>query len=249
MRVNQWIKQREGDRNRFLWYGMAGYLIFLFLVVMIRAAITGITFDEAYTYLHFGQIDLLDLRKVAKLFARKDSLANNHWLNSILINLTVNATGVEYSEFLIRLPSLIFLAMYLTGVVWGYRRKYYSLPTLVFLVSNYYLLEFYGLARGYGMAHTFVFFSCCFFCEWKRSDYLEHRYVNRLMILMSLATFSNTIVLLIYPAFGLVCLLRLIQHKQFGSFFRKNLLEILIFILFTMLMVFYGVRVIRPFPV
>ncbi len=150
----KWI---DNKAIRLLFWLLFGYFLLLFAIVLIRSIVSGITYDEAYTYMNFGRIDLFNYNTLRHLYSKAGCIANNHWLNSMLINLCHLITGVDYNEFLIRLPSLVFFVLYLIGVGYGYKRKQFSLTTLFFLVSNYYLLEFYGLARGYGMANTCVF--------------------------------------------------------------------------------------------
>lgn len=60
---------------------------------------------------------------------------------------------------------------------------------------------------------------------------------------MSIAVFSNTIVLLIYPGVGLVCLLRLLQKKSFKLFLKKCGLALFLFIIFTLIMAKYHMNI------
>ncbi len=230
-------------KKKALFLGILAYLLFLFTTVLIRSVISSIIYDEAYTYINYGLIDLFNLRTLYDLFSIRGCIANNHWLNSILINLLHQMIGADYNEFIIRLPAVCFFAMYLIGVVYGYKQKHYSLPALVFLVSNYYLLEYYGLARGYAMANTCVFFACLSFCKWKDSEYQEVKHLRWLMTYMSIAVFANTIVLLLYPAFGLICLYRILQQKQFKSIMKNSGIIVGLFVLFTLVMLKYHMNI------
>lgn len=230
------IKEGNLSENHLLG-AVIVYCVFLFIIVLIRSVITGLIYDEAYTYLKYGRANLFDIRTLYHLF--KSSLANNHWLNSFLIFLIIKITHVEYCEFLIRLPQLLFLLLYMTGAVYGWRKKHYSFPVLIVLLSNYYLLEFYGLARGYAMANTLVFFSLLSYNAWYRTKYSDLKHLNWLIIYMSLAVLSNTITLLLYPAFGLLCLMRLIQQKQLKTYFKKCGALFLLFMAFSLVMVIY----------
>lgn len=244
----------EGDRKMhradtlarktkiYLQWGILSYFIFLFLSVLIRSAISGITYDEAYTCIGLG----FNPGNPLSLIDRRNCIANNHWLNTILIQFLRFFLRADYNEFIIRLPSLCFFAMYLIGTFCGYKRKYCSLPMLLFLVSNYYLLEYYGLARGYGMANTCVFFACLSFRKWQDAGYCEAKHLRWMIVYVALGVFANTIVLLLYPAIGLLCLYRLVQKKQFKSFMKSSAVLFAMFIIFSMIMVVYHMLISAP---
>ena len=185
----------------WLWL-LTGYCIFLFITVLIRSIITGITFDEAYTYIHFGRINLFDFHTLKSLYGVENCIANNQ-----------------------------------------YYRKLLSFPAAVILVSSYYLLEFYGLARGYGMANTCVFFACISYRMWMISEYRQMKHLNWLMIYLSLGIFSNTIVLLLYPAIGLMCLLHICRTKAILPFLKRCGILFVVFFAFALLMARYHMNV------
>ena len=237
------LKKAKTIITNHLFGSLLLYYVFLFLIVLIRSVITGITYDEAYTYISFGRIDLFSYHTLRFLYGKANCIANNHWLNSILINIFNKLIAIEYNEFVIRLPILLFFVFYLIGVWYAYKHKYISIVTAIVLVSNYYLLEFYGLARGYGMANTCVYFACLSFIKWKNSQYKECKHLIWLMFYMSIASFSNTIALLLYPAFGLICLYRLICTGSLEKFIKKYGLLFFAFMLFTLLMIKYHLNI------
>ena len=63
--------------------------------ILIRAATTAITWDEAYTYVayakNFNINQLIDIRS---------NLANNHILNTILIAILDGICNLPYNEFI-----------------------------------------------------------------------------------------------------------------------------------------------------
>ncbi len=238
--------ERIRRMRKALWGAVLLYIGFLFLTVLIRSVLIGVTFDETHTYLAFGRADLFRWQTLMDLFGEEHSVANNHWLNSILINLLQRIVRVEYNEFLIRLPSLLIFFLYIVGTAAGYRKGYYSLTALIFLISNYYLLEYYGLARGYGMANTWVFFAYLSLLKWEKTDYTRPKYLNWLMLSMSLAVLSNTVALLLYPSFAAVGLYRLIQHRQWKPFFRRCALPLVLFLAFSLVMLKYHMNISLP---
>lgn len=217
--------------------------ILVFVITLIRAIITSISYDEAYTYLYISRRNLLDPSVLGSLYGGANCIANNHWLNSFLIFLFDRVTGESYNEFIIRMPSIISFAIFLYLSCFGYKKKYYSFTTFVFLIGNYYLNEFYGLARGYGMANTCVFGMCLAYIAWRKTGYQKVRYLCVLMISAVLAGFSNTIILMLYPAIGCLCLYRIIKEKQIKQVFVRSSFVIALFALCTVIQLIYHLNI------
>ena len=191
---------------------------------------------------------MLDITKIRSLFSPEKCIANNHWLNTYLIYFLDRfvrgaSDKYTYNEFLIRFPSIASFAVYLTVVYKTFVKKKLSFLVMIFLIGNYYLNEYYGLARGYGMACTFVFLLCMSYYDWRASDYREMKYLTLTMLSAMLAILSNTIVLLLFPAVGLVCLYRLIERKRIRGFFRKCWFIFAVFLSVSALMAVYHLRV------
>lgn len=224
------------------------FCVFAFVITLIRSVVTAITYDEAYTYLFFSRDNMLDPRFLWKLFSKEGCIANNHWLNTFLIYfvtkyIKTNYREFTYNEFMIRLPILVMYAIFLFAACRNYLKKKISFTVLILMVGNYYLNEFYGLARGYGMANSFIFLLCMAYLDWKNSDFSEMKHLIFAMIYASLALLSNTIVLLLYPAFALVCLYRLIQKKNLKHFFARSWFAFALFAGFCLLMFVYHLNV------
>ena len=80
-------------------------------VIFTRASITEITYDEAFTYIAYSQeIRFSDLATLRHVY--DESVANNHWLNTVAIAAAERVLGVSYCEFAIRLLNLIAFAVY-----------------------------------------------------------------------------------------------------------------------------------------
>jgi hypothetical protein len=121
----------------------------LLAYVALRAAAVAITHDEALTYawhVHWPAYQILWL-------STEGLPDNNHVLFTLLCKASVAAFGV--SEFTLRLPSLLGCALYLVGANlclcrvapgWG------QVIGVVALGLNPYVVDFLGLARGYGLA-------------------------------------------------------------------------------------------------
>jgi hypothetical protein len=117
----------------------------VFAVIVIKAASADLTWDEAWTFLHYGRDPLG--------FTRLD-LANDHPLNSLLVWASTWLFG--NSEFIIRIPNVLAGGLYLAAaarLVRGVRLK-----PLAFAVCALqpYLIDYFSLARGYGLAVALV---------------------------------------------------------------------------------------------
>lgn len=115
------------------------------LYVLVRVGTVGPTYDEVSTLFYFVPASL------GKIYTAHDS--NSHLLNTLLIK-TLFASGHQ-SLAVARLPNLCAFAAYLFFGVRLARRFASGLLTIslvALLVANPFLLDFFGLARGYGIA-------------------------------------------------------------------------------------------------
>lgn len=116
---------------------------------VLRAAQQAITLDEADTYLWFGG-------REAKFIWYP--FPNNHVLNSLLIWLSTHVFGV--SALTVRLPALLGAALYISIAYFLCRaitdRFALQFATLICLVYNPFVLDFFAAARGYSLADAFL---------------------------------------------------------------------------------------------
>ncbi|MCB0598169.1 MAG: hypothetical protein KDD28_29090, partial [Phaeodactylibacter sp.] len=114
-----------------------------------RAATLSMTHDESASYNWFRDTNIFTC------FYSKDCWynANNHLLNTWGWQQTVRLLGV--SEWTVRLPNLLAHLLYLLcslAVVRSVADRFWvGLAGFAFINFNPYLLEFFGLARGYGL--------------------------------------------------------------------------------------------------
>jgi hypothetical protein len=180
----------------------------VFTLTLIRAASTGITYDEAYTYLYYGR-DLGGFLQV--------DFANNHPLNSLLIYLSSTLIGLAYNEFVIRLPNLAAYALYLFAAVRFSGRSRYPYLALTLLVLNYTLDEFFGLARGYGIAAALVLLAVdCYY-----SDRSDVRNMIKAAYLLTLAAVASFPILVFSGVFILYAVLVDIRLPRLAAVLRR----------------------------
>jgi hypothetical protein len=197
--------------------------IVVFTIAFFRASNTGITYDEAYTYQHYVLPNIFDSFS-------KNQLLNNHLLNSFCIHVIMFFSQSKYNELFIRFPNLFFYCIYIVFsylIARQYKNKFF---VFVLFISNYYLNEFFGLARGYGMACACMTGACYFFERWKTV------YINKqndvlpfllFLLFCSLGALSNSITL--YISLGFLILINFKYKKDVFTF--PNLFAFLIFFL------------------
>ena len=118
------------------------------VTIFVRAAVLGFTHDESLTYLNFVCAD------VAHIFTfQGDHPANNHMLNSLLAKASVSVFGT--SELSLRFPNILAYLFYLLASCHIYTSLKGGLAGFgCFLLLNLspFVLDFFSLCRGYGLA-------------------------------------------------------------------------------------------------
>ena len=131
--------------------------LMLLVYTGMRADRLSMTIDESNTYLNFKDTDL------STCFSSPDcwSTANNHLLNTFLMQQSVKIFGV--SEFSLRLPNVLAHLLYLICSIWLVfhlsKQGLLQLAGFAILNLNPYLLDFFSLCRGYGLCVAFVLLS------------------------------------------------------------------------------------------
>ncbi len=158
-----------------------------------RLALLSMTHDESSTIInYFGQ-------SFGQVLLNEPASANNHVLNTLLAKLF--ALGGLHKA-LVRLPNLLAGGLYL---FFAYRlisrmSKGWAAQLLGFslLVLNAYLLEFFSLARGYGLSLGFMMGSLYFLYRFAEEQGL--RSLGWSLALAALACYSNLTLLNYYLA-------------------------------------------------
>jgi len=187
------------------WRGTASRDLVLALGVILlgsliawRAVHLPMTHDEASTWINYRHLDLWSCRSNYTCWGT----ANNHWLNTLLLQWSAGLFGE--SPWALRLPNI------LAG--WGYgliaaliARRYStgvvaSLGAWLLLCGHVYLLDFFSLARGYGLMALGVIGS-----TYSLLRYVEHFRIGWLLAGLGFLTgaiLANFTALLAWAAMG-----------------------------------------------
>lgn len=120
-----------------------------FAYVAVRAATLSFVHDESLSYLHyaFPTVPLADVLRFEGFAA-----SNNHLLNTLGMRVAALLFGPW--ELALRLPNVLALLSYLAAA-YALTRRLRSVPArltaFAAAVANPFVLDFFGLARGYGL--------------------------------------------------------------------------------------------------
>lgn len=192
-----------------------------FSIVVYRAYQIGITHDEAFS---FFLIDSNYLNALA-------TTANTHILNSLSMKI-FNILNLNHWFFLRIHSVLSFLIFaYFTYRILDFFETNLSKITFLFLMlCNPLTLEFFSLARGYGIALSFLMGTIYY-----SLSYIQHQSSNKnlqkIFIFGSIAMLGNYTVL--FPIAGIFIYLFFIQKNKFLTqiFSKKNIPYTLLFII------------------
>ncbi len=174
-------KWKSRFSSRFFQQKLPGILLWLtpallFIYTSLRADLLSLTHDEAGSFTIWTNYNIFQCHFDPNCWGT----ANLHWLYVLLMKPAVWLLGD--SEFAIRLPALLGHLIYLFfsfKLVKWLTGKQPWLTLLGFVMLNFspYLLDFFSLARGYGLAVAMMMMSLYFFARWleakRRSDLLK----------------------------------------------------------------------------
>jgi hypothetical protein len=198
---------------------------FVLMVSVSRAANTGITYDEASTY-----FDLV-YPSIPEAIMRSQYL-NNHMLNSVLIRFVCFITQTKFNEFFIRLPSILSYGVYIVFAYHVAKKSNFRYFIFILFIANYYLNEFFGLARGYGMAAACILAALYYFENWKKNTD-NARFFHCFMAWCSLAALANGIAL--YTIFSVLVIITFKYRKNIVKL--SNCLYLFVFLVVALFVI------------
>jgi len=148
--------------------------------VVVRLFSVGATIEEIITMQGVRELSFLDI------LSQSHPIANNHVLNTILIK-ALFSLGIS-SLAIVRFPNVLSFILYL---YWGYKISFGKLSSFAglgcfaLLICNPFLLDFFGLARGYGLSLGFMMGALYFGAE-----FFESRSTSSLIKALLLASLS-----------------------------------------------------------
>ncbi len=183
--------------NRKIELPLVGLLASAFsLYILLRAWWVPVTVDESSTSINHVPRMVFDT-----LFYEKEANPNNHILNTLAIKLLTGLFG--WLPFVIRAPALVGGFLYLGAAIMLTRRlsdqPALRIFGLVLLLGNPYTIEFFSLARGYGLAAGLMLTAV-----WQAWRFLETRnkaHLTTAVVLAGLSVYANFTLLLFFLPF------------------------------------------------
>ncbi|HNZ69639.1 MAG TPA: hypothetical protein PLT53_12935 [Prolixibacteraceae bacterium] len=182
----------------------------LFLVLLFKVFHVPVTIDEVPTVYHYSRFS------VWKIMMYPDNIPNNHILNTLLTKGTILLFGKE--QWVIRLPNLLSFLLF----AWGVFRilkltlrldsPWFLAGALLFV--NPYLLDFFGLCRGYGISLTMVTLSAGFLLAGFGEG--RHKFIWMALVCAILASYANFTALVFWAAVTIIAGFRFLWE------YRKN---------------------------
>ncbi len=185
--------------QRFNLYGFITIYGILFLIILFKVFHVPVTTDEVPTYFFYSKFSYWEIMMYP------DNIPNNHILNTMLAKTSMKVFG--HDQWVIRLPSLLSFFIFSTAVFSILSRtinrsSWFFLPAALIFV-NPYLLDFFGLCRGYAISITMVTASIALLLEAFHS--LKDKFIWLSLFAALLASYANFSALVFWAsATGLV---------------------------------------------
>jgi hypothetical protein len=164
-------------------YCLAALFIILFAV---RAYTLSMTHDESGTYCLYCN------RNMLAYFLDMDTwtIANNHLLNTFLINISVCI--FKTTAFTVRLPNIIagiFFCIYLIKLIkhLGFN-KLLSISFFIMIMANTFFIDWFSVARGYGLcvaASMACVYYVLLYCNSFKGKYLLYYFIAALLMVLA----------------------------------------------------------------
>ena len=182
--------QQINTKNKFVYLPLVIIFIALFLYVFLRANSVSFTHDEGISY------------KIVKGDHGWARTANNHVLNTFLMSRCSALFGD--TELSLRLPNVLSFLVYLIFSFYILKESksvFFIYFGAFLLLLNHFSIDFFSLARGYGLSLSFLLPALYFLFKKKQQSYKDFL-VDFILAMMfcSLSLFSNLSVVNFYIA-------------------------------------------------
>lgn len=180
--------------------------LFAIFYAHYRAYILAFTYDESWTVLGYSA------NSVSEIFKNTYPAANNHVLHSALVKIPYALFGLN--EYALRFPVLIAQLVFL---IFTYKllKKYaprFGWLVFIVLALNPYLLDYFTLARGYGISLAFAVLSVYYSLKLRGS--LKIKFAICALLFSFLAAWSNFTYLLIFVSALVVVFLAFAEKRK-----------------------------------
>ncbi|MFP4023973.1 MAG: hypothetical protein ACLFVR_05555 [Thiohalospira sp.] len=184
----------------------------------VRAGMLSFTHDESLTCLWYTPKNFMQIVNY------HSPTANNHILNTLLIKYITHL--LPEKEIFLRLPNLLAHATYIffsVLILKQFRNPLIIIGGFILINFNPYMLDFFSLARGYGLALTFMLLSIYCFFSYLRSGL--KRYVYWYYIFAAFSVLSNFVYLHYFVTAIVVFNILYINELRFKKISVRGIIE------------------------
>ena len=185
---------------------------------LLRAWLLPITVDESTTVFNYVPKIVVDT-----LTFSTEPHPNNHILNTLAIKILAGTFG--WHPVVVRLPALLGAGLYFWAALHLSQRisesGWVRLFIMVMLLGNPYQLEFFSLARGYGLAAGLMLMAL--WQAWRFLEANKQEYLRNAFIFAGLAVYANFTLLVFFTPFCVLLLWSAWQSSlSLTNFWKKN---------------------------
>ena len=192
------------------------YLLVIFAFVFAKAVLVPFSHDECQSYTIFAE------------HSSQGNTANNHWLNTWSAYPFYLLFGE--SELAMRLPNLLAFVFYLF-YCFKFTQKFKSIEvqvlTAILLTAFPFMLDFFGMMRGYGMSLSFGLAALYHLIKLAENEN-DKKHLEKTLYFTLVALLANFTSLIFYAALALVvAYILIVRYKQalFTTHFKHLLLR------------------------
>lgn len=186
--------------------------------VAVKASVTSFVHDESLTY------NLFVNQSWHNIIFSNPVTANNHIFNTILMKLSQICFGT--SELALRLPNVLAFVGFLVFLILILKKtgnRLLGFAFFILIVGNPYLLDFFALARGYGLGLCFMSGALYFLIRFLTDEKPKQEWF--VLYFSFLAVWSNFVFLNFFIALLIVLnLIFLLDHESFRQYRKSKLL-------------------------
>ncbi len=184
--------------KKFNYYSFVLIIVVVFSLLLYKAVIFPVVNDETATAIHYSKFS------VWEIMMYPDHWPNNHILNTLITKLFIILFGNE--PVVIRLPNLLSFILYAIAIFRINKtilkeNSIFFIPSALLFIANPYLLDFFGLCRGYGMSSAVAVLSVSFMITGFMDSKQRHIWTS--YILSILASYANFTLLVFWCAISL----------------------------------------------
>lgn len=209
-------------------------VVILVVIIAVRAHLMPITHDEVATWALYLSENLFGCISNPKCWGT----ANNHWLNSFLMQCSTAVFGEEV--WALRLPNILAGGLYFlcAALICSRYLKTHSLQLAGFLLltAHPYLLDFFSLARGYGMMTAGIIWGI--FGLLRYGEDFRPKWLIISILSFILAVLSNFLALVPWAAGGICWFLWILFFRKNNLIIRHGLYWVLSVLLLLILLYF-----------